>query len=225
MRCQHAPISHVNGDKVRKRRLPYGSCVDAVKALADGVRRAPEIAELVGCDVSRVRQIRIEFDLPIPLTRPSAPASQRFQRFFEHGDGCWDWKGGLFKVGYGKMRGDDGKTLYAHRFAFELAYGPIPHGMMVCHHCDNRKCVRPDHLFLGTAKDNVADMVAKGRCRSRGLPGSANGFAKLTEQDVQEMRSRFCHDRRGDNAAASRSYGISITTANRILRRLSWTSI
>ena len=74
---------------------------------------------------------------------------------------CWDWPGGRTN-GYGYLT-QKAKTTYAHRWMWEVANGPIPPGLFVCHHCDNRACFRPDHLFLGSAGDNNRDMAAKGR--------------------------------------------------------------
>ncbi len=71
---------------------------------------------------------------------------------------CWEWIGARTSAGYGLM---DGR--YVHRLAWELTRGPIPKGVLVLHHCDNRVCVRPSHLFLGSYLDNVRDMIAKGR--------------------------------------------------------------
>lgn len=94
-----------------------------------------------------------------------------FDRFVspEPNTGCWLWTGYYSYNGYGRVRQNHRKTP-AHRMVWELAHGPVPAGMFVLHRCDTRPCVNPDHLFLGTAQDNVNDMVSKGRSRFGGLP-------------------------------------------------------
>jgi hypothetical protein len=82
-------------------------------------------------------------------------------RFWSHvleSPACWIWTGNIGPNGYGRFG-----QRYAHRLSYEWMRGPIPEGMFVLHHCDNPPCVRPDHLFLGTAADNSHDMVRKGR--------------------------------------------------------------
>ena len=97
---------------------------------------------------------------------------------------CWEWRGYFNSHGYGHLSvgGHRGRKVSAHRLSFEIHYGPIPPSQFVCHHCDNTRCVRPDHLFLGTNRDNVADMMAKGRHRSA---------SRLTDDQVREIRRRF----------------------------------
>lgn len=84
----------------------------------------------------------------------------------EPNSGCWLWLGTTNPLGYGRFR-LDGKTLSAHRVAYELFESKIPNNLCVCHKCDVRCCVNPAHLFLGTHKDNEQDKLAKGRHRHR----------------------------------------------------------
>jgi len=102
--------------------------------------------------------------------------------------GCWEWIGGKTSEGYGSIR-INGKMIRTHRLAWELTYGTIPDGLFVCHHCDNRLCINPEHLFLGTHKDNMQDMVRKDRGNGGLLYGERNGNAKLTKAQVDEIRS------------------------------------
>lgn len=97
--------------------------------------------------------------------------------------GCWDWQGRKKKrvpkdlpdYGYVNV---NGVKCRAHRVSYELFKGPIPEGLFVCHTCDNRRCVNPDHLWLGTQKENLADMMAKGRYRGGGHPGPRKTHCK-----------------------------------------------
>jgi hypothetical protein len=102
--------------------------------------------------------------------------------------GCWCWTGPRFnsRQEYGRIT-VNGVSMPAHRFAYELFRGPIPKKMLVCHSCDQQVCVNPDHLFLGTHQDNMADMVAKQR--SSHIHGESHPNAKLTDELVAEIRS------------------------------------
>ncbi len=77
-------------------------------------------------------------------------------------DNCWEWQGAKFSHGYGQFK-IQGKVWQVHRLAYTLSVGPIPDGMLICHHCDNKICARPSHLFAGTNGDNQRDSVRKGR--------------------------------------------------------------
>jgi hypothetical protein len=103
----------------------------------------------------------------------SIPADIRFDQSYEIDSvtGCWNWIKAVDQRGYGVFS-ENLATVKAHRFSWEKAFGKIPdgqgyHGTCVCHHCDNPACVNPDHLFLGSMQDNVDDMMAKGRHRTR----------------------------------------------------------
>lgn len=125
---------------------------------------------------------------------------KRFLAKVKKTDGCWEWTGCLSDTGYG--------TFYlaptnrgAHQAAWTLFVGPIPPGMCVLHRCDNRKCVRPEHLFIGSKKDNSLDMAAKNRHHIPGLKGEDHGEAKLSNADVREIRARLAKGEKGSYLA------------------------
>lgn len=138
-------------------------------------------------------------------------------------DGCWLWSGATKGNGYGNFS-LNGKTEPAHRAAFILFNGIEPGALDVCHHCDNRQCVNPDHLFLGTRLDNMRDCKAKGRtARGQRLPdrsGENSTFAKLGWPAVREIRA----SPEPSKALAAR-HGVSSDNINRIRRNDTWKEI
>jgi hypothetical protein len=133
-------------------------------------------------------------------------------------DGCWQWTASAFRGGYGHTILDR-QEMAAHRAVWILLVGPIPEGLFVCHRCDNPGCVNPDHLFLGTHHDNMADRGAK----RRQVRGEQHPRAKLTESAVAEMREAYA---RGgiSQASLARRYGVAHSLIHRVLHNESWKS-
>lgn len=150
-------------------------------------------------------------------------AVPRFWSYVRKGRGCWEWQGGFHHAGYGTVRWD-GRPRSAHRVAWTISRGEIPNGLHVCHHCDNKKCVRPSHLFVGTNGDNVRDALAKGRRRF--MPdqrGEHNRNAKLTPDIVQAIRNSYGEGSSRETVA--RRFCISPQTVSDVSRGRSWAHI
>ncbi len=125
--------------------------------------------------------------------------------------GCWLWTGATNENGYGKI-GVVGKTVRAHRLAWELHYGPIPAGLNVLHKCDNPACVRPQHLFLGTKADNSADMATKGRAAK-----------KLTPAAVMEIRAQ--HAAGQSTTSIATRFGVSRKAVGDVINGRRWSHV
>ena len=158
-------------------------------------------------------------------------AKSRFDQKWipEPNSGCWLWTANWSATaGYGLFcRIPRVPAEGAHRSAWILYKGPIPDGLHVLHHCDNRLCVNPDHLFLGTHTDNMRDAAAKGRLswnsieKPRNLPrGILHHGSKLTEQDVIEIRSKKMSQEK-----LARKFGVSRKTVQRVQYRKNWTHL
>jgi len=101
-------------------------------------------------------------------------------------DNCWEWTGAKLATKYGGME-INGKLIRVHRYSWEIAFGEIPKGLHVLHKCDNRSCVNPNHLWLGTHQDNMRDRDEKGR----GKPGGKEGTSLLSPNLVRAIRRRY----------------------------------
>lgn len=165
---------------------------------------------------------------------------ERFEEKYipEPNSGCWLWFGAFLseKNPYGFISDEDGVLTRAHRIAWRLFRYDIPDGKFVLHRCDMPCCVNPDHLFIGTQADNVADCIRKGRARyyrtgkNNRLPlesrvvgvrkGSDHRFARLTESSVIEIRASPEHSR-----VVAACYGVSLSTIADIRARKTWKHI
>jgi hypothetical protein len=149
---------------------------------------------------------------------PQAPWIDRFwQKVRKSEDGgCWEWQGARNSHGYGSF-GINKRSQGAHRVMYELERGPIPPGMYVLHRCDNRNCVNPAHLYLGTHLANIHDMVAKQRHQY----GEAHFRHKLTERIVRDMRRRY-YSGQATQVQLAAEYGIHNRTAQRAIIGKTW---
>lgn len=121
--------------------------------------------------------------------------------------GCWIWQKSRMWNGYGRYAIGGGKDTGAHRASYKAFIGDIPAGLDVCHKCDVRACVNPDHLFPGTRSENILDAFRKGRMSPNKANGSAHSSAKLHERDIPVILARR---RAGDTKAAiARDYGVT----------------
>ncbi len=178
-------------------------------------------------DMSRVVNSR-----GLPAT---AAEIERFRGRFVAGvpSACWLWTGYVAVCGYGVMK-CGGRPTYAHRISYMLFRGPIADKLQVCHTCDNPRCINPDHLFLGTGRENIQDAAAKGRIRHGDshpwrlhpelVPkGEGHGQHVLTESEVLEIRALV--QAGATWAAMAARYGVGRGTIGHVVMRRTWRHI
>jgi len=136
---------------------------------------------------------------------------ERFSRKYRIGPatGCWYWTGSKNSSGYGTIKVGHGPA-YAHRVSYELYVGTLPKDVLVCHTCDTRDCVNPEHLFLGSSKDNVRDSITKGRWTN-----------KLTYEQATEIR-RIHRETRETQTSLGKRFGVSTSAINLIVNNKSY---
>jgi HNH endonuclease len=141
---------------------------------------------------------------------------------------CWEWLGNIDTYGYGRIY-FNGKMTKAHRLSYIIFKNEIPKNLWVLHKCDNRSCVNPDHLFLGTSAENIADMVKKGRQAKgekhrqalRGLRvGIKNPAAKLSEDQIVHIRELY--EIGHTQKALAQSFKVVRSTIGRVVRKTHW---
>lgn len=134
---------------------------------------------------------------------------------------CWGWSAGTCEFGYGRLGIGNNKVAKAHRLSWQFFNGPVPEGLHVLHRCDNPPCCNPNHLFLGTNADNVADKEAKGR--GNHATGDRHGMAKLCSHDIPDIKRLHAEGYSGAKIAAE--YGVCYSTIRRILSGAIWKKV
>lgn len=158
-------------------------------------------------------------------TRKRRPPPERFEEKVDRSagpDGCHLWTACLNEAGYGRFNpGGRVQPVKAHRWAYIQAHGPIPDGLEVCHSCDTPACVNVRHLWLGTHRQNMQDMAAKGRASTLVMRGADCGAAKLTDADVLEIR-RLWAERAANQHQIAAKFGVTNTNVSMIVRGQTW---
>jgi len=152
------------------------------------------------------------YDIPLEMVDPKVRFWNKVNYHNWVSERCWEWLGFIGKNGYGQFRLTTKKNEFAHRASYFLFKGLIPNKMLVLHKCDNRKCVNPSHLFLGTYKDNIIDCIKKGRF----IGGEKHYKAKLTTHSAHQIVYDYIINTPNQHQLA-KNYNISVPVINRIL--------
>lgn len=160
----------------------------------------------------------VDIDLPAERgNHAGKTARQRFWNRIDKTDNCWKWNGCKNHCGYGTIRVMT-KTVLAPRLSWVIHFGEIPIGLHVLHKCDNPECTRPDHLWLGTMKDNCIDRSKKGRSGDR--IGEKHGRAKLNDSKVREIRLRNKNNE--SITSLAKEFGVSDAAVWFVVNRMTW---
>ncbi len=159
--------------------------------------------------------------------RSRTPITERFGRYvyLSLNTGCWEWRGAKNEHGYGVIGKGGGKksgNIKAHRLSYQIfRHANLAREQFICHRCDNPPCVNPDHLFVGTQRDNIADMIAKGRNSNPPIRyGESNHNAKLTKKSIPKIRRLF---KRGTSSRKiARLHSVDKNTILAIINHKTW---
>ena len=142
-------------------------------------------------------------------------------------NGCWEWQG-LLNKGYGYftqriINTNKRKMYFAHRVSYEIFNGKFDESLDICHKCDNPKCVKPNHLWIGTHKDNMNDMTSKGRRVYNKNYGEKNGSSKLKEIEVKQIKKLISE--KNSFASIARKFNVSSNCIEQINKNITWKNI
>jgi hypothetical protein len=133
--------------------------------------------------------------------------------------GCWEWQGSTAKSGYGQMAIGSDRPELTHRLSYKYYIGDIPEGRIICHHCDNRKCFNPAHLYAGTYRSNVEDMYKRGRENNTGKPkGEAHHAVNITNSEAKTIYD-ITRDESIIKKDVAENFGVSVDVVRCIARK------
>lgn len=187
--------------------------------IVDGCNRKKFSRGFCASHYQRFRQGK-EVNVPIQIQNHGLSKLERFELRVEKTDNCWLWTASRNNKGYGQFNYDGTRPIPAHRAAWMIYKGEIPDGMCILHKCDVPLCVNPDHLFLGTQIENIADMHSKGRAKQGHLYGPDHKAAKLDAEKVKEIRASSKSD-----AELAEIYGVSRPTIWAVVKGKTWKHI